>query len=149
MLQRVFLWFISSPSLSWRSEWFLSSQLFFLWSKCPRRWAPGGERKHFWLSLTLPSSVLFEEPVAQEFSNQVGVAWLQKGLQGLGGEPGCPGISVGWGGAAALPPPGGDQSCLCPSLSSLSHSVLSIALFSPMNSMQKIHEQDFSLQRIK
>ena len=73
MLQRVFLWFISSPSLSPRSERFLSSQLFFLWSKCPRQWAPGGEPRHFWLSLALPSSALFEEPVAQ--SSPIRWAW--------------------------------------------------------------------------
>ena len=73
MVQRVFPSFISSPSLSPRSKWFLSSQPFFLWSKCPRRWAPGGEPEHFWLSLALPSSALFEEPVAQ--SSPIRWAW--------------------------------------------------------------------------
>lgn len=138
--------FISSPSLRSHSEWFLSSQLLFLWSKCLRQWAPGGEHKHFWLSLKLPSCGVFEESVAQ--SPPIRWAWpgcrrVSKGL--VSGDGGLPWDT----GGSFWPPPGGVQSCLCPSLSSLSHSVHSIALFSPMNSMQKIHEQDFSLQKIK
>lgn len=89
LLQEMFPWFISSPPPSWGSEWFLSSQLLCLWSKCPRQWELAALA-----FLAEPSAFLFGT-VGRTCGSmgfaQANVAWQWKGLQRLKG-PSSPGI---------------------------------------------------------
>lgn len=97
LLQEMFLWFISSLPPSWGSEWFLSSQLLCLWSKCRRQWvlaAPAflAESKAFLLG------TIGRTCGSMGFA-QANVAWQWKGLQRLKGPS-----SLGYWGSVAIPP---------------------------------------------